>query len=250
MPATSNPIPAMTTRRPAPSLFLLVVFAFASAGCSSVNKLAEHNYEGKTMAVTAPFAPRPEIFTDDPADTSENTERSGSRLMRTLAAVAEVASEVAEAFTAADAQAKLDSAAVIVDVSATVADGMKDEAIRYLNVVGTDDANAADYVLEVNIEKHGIFSGTNYDSRLEYRLEAKPVLMDNQTGEIIWRRTVKQDYPFTEGSTSRTLARTGNAIALSELTVDELALVLESMANDAARDIARKLSEDIRDAKK
>lgn len=232
-----------------PLLFAIVVIAFASAGCSGVNKLADHDYEGKTMAVTAPLAPRPEIFTDDPAD-DEDAPRRGNRLMRTLAAVAEVASEVAEAFTAADAQAKLDSAAVLVDVSATVADGMKDAAIRYLNVVGTGDAHAADYVLEVNIEKHGIYSGSNYDQRLEYRLEAKPVLMDNRTGEVIWRRTVKQDYPFTEGSTSRTLARTGNAMALSELTVDELALVLESMANDAARDIARKLSDDIRDAKK
>ncbi len=232
-----------------PVLLTIVVLAFAWAGCSGVNKLAEHDYEGKTMAVTAPLAPRPEIFTDNPAD-DEDVPRRGNRLMRTLAAVAEVASEVAEAFTAADAQAKLDSAAVLVDVSAMVADGMKDAAIRYLNVVGTGDANAADYVLEVNIEKHGIYSGSNYDQRLEYRLEAKPVLMDNRTGEVIWRRTVKQDYPFTEGSTSRTLARTGNAIALSELTVDELALVLESMANDAARDIARKLSDDIRDAKK
>jgi len=225
------------------------VLAILLAGCTSVNKIAEYEFEGRTMAVVAPYSPPPEIYTESPEapETEENEDRGG--FLNALASIAEVATDVAQAFTEVDAQAKLDSAAAMVDVSLLVATGMEEAAARYLNVERTDDVNAADYLLEVNINRHGIFSGAGYDQSLSYVIEAEPELLDNRTGEVIWRRNVEEQFPFTEGSESRTLANLDNTVALSQLTVDQLAAMLEQLSGQASREIVRELSDDIRDAR-
>lgn len=234
-----------------PICLALLGFSFLGSGCTSVNKIAEYEFEGKSMAVIAPYSPPPEIYTESPTAPATEEKKEQGGFLNTLSRIAEVATDVAQAFTEVDAQAKLDSAAAIVDVSMLVAEGMQDAAARYLSVQKIDDVNQADLLLEVNIKRHGIYSGAGYDQGLSYVLEAEPELLDNMTGEVIWRRNVKETFPFTstDASTSRTLSSLDNAVTLSQLTVDQLAAMLESMAADSAREIVRKLSEDIRDAR-
>ncbi|MEX0746951.1 MAG: hypothetical protein WD275_03050 [Rhodothermales bacterium] len=232
------------------SATLACIIVLSIAGCTSVNRISEYDFKDKTLAVTAPRSPRPDVFDelpDEPITTDTGEKKKGA--LSALASLAEIATGVAKAFTAEDARARLDSASMQVDVAGLIVDGIRDKTARYLGATPTDDENAADYVVEIRIERHGIYAGESYTGEMKYILDADVVMLDNLTGREVWKRKMKERIPFTSGSTSSILSNLEGAVALSNVTVDQLVGALEALSDETSTSITRKLSRDIEKAR-
>ena len=120
------------------SATLACILLLTMAGCTSVNRIAEYDFKDKTLAVTAPRSPQPDVFDelpDEPVASNDEEKKKGA--LSALATLAEIATGVAKAFTAEDARARLDSASARVNVAGLIVDGIREKTARYLGATPT-----------------------------------------------------------------------------------------------------------------
>jgi hypothetical protein len=224
------------SRAPACCTLLLLVLL---VGCSGArHRLAQYDFSGRTLALLAFDAPAPELLTP------------GLNLGRNpLATAMSVGTRAAVETQGREAQARLDSAATRVDLSARIHERTLERAGAYLGARPVPNREGADFLMEVNIQSVAIDARS---SQATLVVGAESTLLDAQTGREIWRAHVRSREPLT------TRVRTGDRAAnqvlsaamLKDVSVEEFEEILQRTADRAADWITGQLREDLRQVRR
>ena len=220
--------------------FALTALPLILGACGG-HHLADYDFRGRTIAVVPLGAPSPEIWTGDHTIDSQNP----------LIAVIEAGSAVAVHLEGRRARARLDSAATRVDMEERMAEQALERGARYLGTRRIDDVNAADYVLEIDVQRFGINASGGSSATLF--VEGEAVLIDGRSGREIWNQEVSawdQLTPTVSGPAAAGAAGgVLTAAALTRLTVTDYERILEQLADYTADVMTDELREDLRDVR-
>jgi len=232
-------------------LSIAALTALALGACVHTGRLAEYDFRDRTVAVVTTTPPRPEVFTGDWfQDEGENCvgedcEDEGSGGI--LRFIFRLGSEIVREVEAHEARQRLNEAAGLIDVSDRMAGRLLDQAARLLRARPVESVRDADFEIEVYVERYGI-EADSWDSRANFFLKAELFLLDGETGAEIWRTDVDASSPvnsrrFDYGGVANTVI---TATALASLSVEEMEIALESLADFSADHLAEKLREALR----
>ncbi|HUF12578.1 MAG TPA: hypothetical protein VMN78_05745 [Longimicrobiales bacterium] len=220
--------------------FLVAAAGLLTTACGGGHRLADYDFRGRTIAVVHYAPASPELYTGGRGVSSDNA----------IIAVLEAGSAVAVELESRRARARLDSAAMYVDVAERMADRTLDRATRYLGTRPVETEDEADYLLEVDVEKYGIDASGGGAATLF--VEGEAILLDARSGREIWSREVSawdRLTPSVTGPGSGATETILTAAALTRITVAEFQRVLEQLADYAADVMTDELREDLRDAR-
>lgn len=218
------------------SLALVAGLSLTVVGCGARHRLAEYTFRDLTAAALV-SAPGPEVFTGSFIDVVEHDLISSA-----LRAGTTLAKEV----TASQAQARLDSAMIQVDVPERMKERMLQRCSEFLHLQPTPDYEGCDFLFDMYIDSYGI-DAESWESMVYFQIDLKVYLLDNTTGLEIWKAHLKRRQPL-----SRAIFDTGfpaaadviSAITLSQLTVEEMVTGFQYLADEAADHVVRKLRKD------
>ena len=219
---------------------LLAIVALAQAGCASAGRIAEYDFRDRTVAVVAVIPPRPSV------DTGGLVDLTG---MSALGALFKVGSSVYKESQAAELRARLDSASTGMDLADRIAGDVLERSARYLGATAIESSGDADFHIEIQVEEYGV-NAREWDADARFYIRAQLLLLDRD-GREVWEGRVDEDEPVTRGwfgaGTAGADIVTGSA--LGELTVAELVLSLEAIADHSAIRLTEKLREGIEKAR-
>ena len=221
-------------------VFVAVPFV-VTAGCGSSNLLREYEFETRTAAALMAIPPRPEVFTHSFVGIDERDPmRSAIRLGTTI--VKEMEAQRAEA--------RLDSAMELVDVPEQIRARTLERCSTYLHYRPTEDSKNADFLFDMNIRHYGI-DAKSWSASVHFKIDVEVRLLDNKRGMRIWKARVKEEQPITQRifGLGRATGDVITAVALSNLSVEELVQGFEHLADYTADRIARKLQNDFAKAR-
>jgi hypothetical protein len=212
----------------------LAILIPALAGCSG-HHLDEYNFVDQSLAVVYFTAPAPRLWTGGVDVEGDNP----------LEVVVSAGGRVAREVEARRAQARLDSAAMRVDLAGRMADRTLERASRYLGTRPVQEESQADYLLEVDIRRLGLDAG-RHGAYLVVVGEA--VLLDGRTGREIWDADVRGNERLSPGvwGSSDVLGDVVTAGALSGVSVSEFEDILAALTDFVADRIGRELRGDLR----
>lgn len=216
---------------------IAVALVFIGAGCRSTNKLAAYNFSDQSLAVNTVLRTTPNV------DTGDFFFIDSERPLRTIL---KLGTSLVKESEARKAQARMDSAVKMVDISGILYDRILSQASIYLDARPEDNVRAADYLLDVNISEYGI-EAKSWDANAVFRIKAHAQLSDRSAGRLIWETKFEEREPIAPGiwGPHAALRNVLSAHALSELSVDELATALEQLADFAADRVTRRLQQDL-----
>ena len=203
--------------------------------CQSTGRLADYEFAGRTLVPVYTFPPYPEVLTGPyfpghPSDPIHAVLRIGSRIAKEVAA--------------ADVRERLDSAAVLVDVAARMADRTSTRVARLLRATLVDDEDGADFLLEVRVRDYGI-DAEEWDAAAHVFIDAQVLLLDGSDGREVWETHVRERDPLTPAIFGRGPARAVRdvitAAVLADMSEAEIARALEHLADFAADRISERL---------
>lgn len=209
------------------------------AGCGASHHLSEYAFAGRPLAVVDTGTPAPVLLTggsdvdaDDP-----------------LGAVIEAGSRAAEEVEGRRARARLDSAAARLDVGRLMGGRIQERAARYLGSSRADDADASEFLLEVDVDSYGIDARGGDDALLFVRAEA--VLLETATGREIWSSVVRGRDRLTPSLAGLDRVPGGAVTAgvLSSLGVDDFERILRQVVEVSADAVTDRLRSDLREAR-
>lgn len=214
---------------------LLLLGVFFVVGCSS-HKLVEYDLREANIAARTFMPPRANVFTDlhmniNPRDI--------------IGTAISVGSTVAKETQAMKARARLDSAMMMVDVPAIIEEEVLFRSAELLNFRPVNEVKEADFVFNVRMKKYGV-DAKGWDVGTFFVVEAKVELIDNELQRRVWKKGVEAREPLSPRvfGISTAVENVMDAVALSQLTVDEMATGMEYLANFSAELIAEKLYRD------
>lgn len=221
---------------------LVLWMGIAATGCAG-NRLKEFDYRGRTLGVVSEIPYRPDVLTGSLFD----VRTSGDPIRDVLRVGARVAREV----SAADLQARLDSASTQVDVGYVLEENTLERASRYLGANPVTDDVETDFLLELMVDDYGV-AAHSWDGAAEFYIEAEATLLDGPSGTEIWRTRVSARDPIGPGvyGGPRGARDVVTAIVLATLDVDELVALLEGLADFSARVVTDRLRDDLRKARR
>lgn len=211
-------------------LLLPVLFA----ACRGTGRLEEYDFRNRTIAVRTSLPPQPSVLTgpwflhwdDDP-----------------VRAVLQAGTQIAKEIEASDVRARLDSAAMAVDVAGRVADRALSRSAFYLRAEPVDNGGEADFHVDILVHKYGI-DAEDWHAAAHYYVEAQLFLIDARDGTQIWDTKVKTrdrmaPMIFGPGAVRNVVT----ARALAAQSVEEIAQSLERLADYSADRITERLRE-------
>jgi hypothetical protein len=213
----------MSRRQVARAALLIPVVLLA---CSSKQRLGQYDYRNRSLGMVSIAPAYPEVLGGAALRVDPN---------RPLDTLLRVGSEIAREIQKHQIRPRLDSAAVAVDVDARLSARLLDNAARHLRAVPVPDARTSDYELEVRIRRYGIVASA-WTAPAYFLIDADMTLLDGSTGRRIWRGRVRERdavRPFA-ATGSRTVSNTVSAIALANMSVDDISRQLENLADYAA----------------
>lgn len=217
-----------------------IITAAFFAGCGGGHHLAEYPFASRTLAVVYIAPPRPELLTGYyDVRKSENV----------VDAVVRTGAGVAREREARRASARLDSASTRVDIPALLAQRTLARASRYLGTTPVTDAEAADYILEVQMTRYGI--NARDESAAYLFTFAETVLLDRRTGREIWNVKVHgrdRLTPFVVGS-SPIPGSVITAATLGSVSVANFKDALNQLAESSSNLVTNELRSALRDAR-
>lgn len=221
-------------------LLVVAITAIAVAGCGGGHHLADYPFASRTLAVVYIAPPRPELLTGYyDVRKSENV----------VDAVVRTGAGVAREREARRASARLDSASTRVDIPALLAQRTLARASRYLGTTPVANAEAADYILEVQMTRYGINAR---DENAAYLFTfAETVLLDRRTGREIWNVKVHgrdRLTPFVAGS-SAIPGTVITAATLGSVSVANFKEALNQLAESSSNVVTNELRAALRDAR-
>jgi hypothetical protein len=218
----------------------VAVLALASMGCGK-HYLTQYEFSQKTVALVFIEPPQPELLHG-----WYNLDVGYDNAVQTVVgAGAKVAKEV----EARRASARLDSAAVRVDIDALLAQRTLERASRYLGTRIVESPDDADFVVELNMRAFGIDARSNHATYLYTRAEA--VILERGTGREIWSEDVRGSdrlTPYVVG-TANVPSAIFTAATLHTVTVEEFQEALEQLVALTADAIVGELRGDLRETR-
>lgn len=210
---------------------LVILLLFAGTACSSKQRLHQYEFRGRTLGLVSFGPAHPEVFgglslrgdADNPLD-----------------ALVRIGSEAAREVQVQRARPRLAEAAARVDVRTRMSERTLQHAARHLRASPVADATTADYELEIRVRRYGIVAAS-WTSPAYFLVDADMTLLDGATGRRIWRTRLQERdpvQPFAVGH--RNVTNVVTAIALANMSTEEIERALELLADYAAdRMVAR-----------
>jgi hypothetical protein len=217
----------------------VVLLALASVGCGK-HYLNQYDFSQKTLALVFIDPPEPELLHG-----WYNLDVGYNAVQTVVGAGAKVAKEM----EARRASARLDSAALQVDIDTQLAQRTLERTSRYLGTRIVDSPNDADYVLELNMRAFGIDARSNRATYLYTRAEA--VLLERRSGREIWSEDVRGSdrlTPYVIG-TANVPSAIFTAATLHTVTVEDFQQALDQLVALTADAITNELREKLRDVR-
>jgi hypothetical protein len=221
------------------SRIAVAVVVLMSMGCGK-HYLNQYDFAQKTLALVFIDPPSPELLHG-----WYNLDVGNNAIQTVVGAGAKVAKER----EARRASARLDSAAVSVDVTTQLAQRTLERVSRYLGTRIVSTADGADYVLELNMRSFGIDARSNRTTSLYVRAEA--VLLDRNTGREIWSEDVRGTdrlTPYVIG-TANVPSAIFTAATLHTVTVADFQEALDQLVTFTSDIITNELREKLRDVR-
>lgn len=214
---------------------LLGVAMLLAAGCSS-NKLVEYDLRDSNIAARTFMPPRANVFTN--FDLSFDPHNIAGAAIK-------IGTTIARESQAAKARARLDSAMTMVNVPAIIEEEVLLQAAEMLNFRPVNEVEAADFVFNVDMQKYGI-DAQSWDGGTFFVIDAKVELIDAKLQRRVWKGHVDAHEPLSPGifGLGGSIGNVLDAMALSELSVEEMAIGMEHLANFSAGLVAEKLYRD------
>jgi hypothetical protein len=212
----------------------------ALASCGGGHHLAEYPFTSRTLAVVYIAPPAPELLTSYyDLSSSQNP----------IEAVVRAGADVAREKEGRRANARLDSATARIDIPAVLAQRTLQRASRYLGTRPITDENAADYLMEVRMERFGINAKADEAAYLFTYAEA--VLLDRKTGREIWNVNVHgrdRLTPYVQ-STSPIPGSVITASTLGSVSVQDFQGALNQLMDYSSNLITDELRSALRDVR-
>lgn len=211
------------------------------ASCATVNRFDEYRVEGTDIAADMRVPPEPEIASDYSVKI-DNEDPIGT--------VLSVGTSIAKASQVSQATDRMREALDEVDVPTIVFEETFVGVAEALQARMVEDRHEADLFLDIEIKEYGISAGSSGGHvALEMRVMAR--LYHVPTGELIWRRNISHEdqanpYMFGIGGTAGNVL---TAAALAELSTEEMIEGFDRLASSLAREIARRMENDLYDAR-
>jgi hypothetical protein len=208
--------------------------------CGNKHHLAEYPFASRTLAVVYIAPPAPELLT-------AYYDVRGST--NPIDAVVRAGAGVAKEIEGRRASARLDSATARVNIAGVLAQRTLERASRYLGTQPVSDANAADYLMEVHMERFGINAKGDHAAYLFTYAEA--VLLDRRTGREIWNINVHGRDRLTPyvSSSSPLPGSVITAATLGNVSVADFQQALNQLMDYSSSLITTELRAALRDAR-
>ena len=218
------------------NLILIIVLIMTLLLACSSNKLAQYELKESNIAAQTFMPPRANVFTDLNLHIDSKDP---------IGSIIRVGTTVAREVEAGKARARLDSAMALVDVPAIIEEGVLLQAAEMLDFRPINEVKAADFVFNVDMKRYGIDAG-GWDVGTYFVVDSRVELIDNVEHRRIWKGRVEAREPLSPRIFGLTysIENVLDAVALSELSVEEMATGLEYLANFSADLIAEKLYRD------
>lgn len=222
--------------------FVALFLAGPVAGCGHGNLLHQYDYQDRTLGVVSEVPYRPDVLSGSLFDLRS----SGDPLRDAIRIGARVVREV----EASGLQARLDSAASRVDVGYVLEERTHERAARYLGADAVGSTADSDFLLELVVGDYGVVADS-WDAGAEFFIEADAALLHDD-GTEIWGAEVSAREPIGPGiwGGPQELRDVVTATLLATLDVDELASLMEGLADFSARVITDRLRNDLREARR
>lgn len=217
------------------------ILGLSAMACGGGHRLAEFNFEDRTMALVYLAPPSPGLLTGgyhlDPED--DVTEL-----------VVKATSGVAKDMEARRARARLDSAASRVDLEAGLAARTLERTSRYLGMRPVERTSDADFLLEVHLRSYGLDARGTTAAYLYSNAEV--VLLERRTGHEVWNARVYGSDRMTpyvvgyEGIPGSIIT----AGTLHMVSVEDFQGALEQLVSFSSDMIATRLRSALRDVRR
>ena len=185
---------------------LLVVVLFV-AGCSS-SRLHKQDFEGRLMAATAAFPPKPTIHDQYLASVGVSPH---SPLGRPAMGWAET-----ELGQVSRLQGLLNAAIKRVDLPERVAHQALVAGAERLGATITNNPNEADYVLDLRVYHYGLVM-RSYNSEANFYINAELQIRNQATNEVVWKRRMDRKGSYKTRMTGAEMAYLTEAAMTREL---------------------------------
>jgi ABC-type uncharacterized transport system auxiliary subunit len=205
------------------------------SACSNKQRLGQYDYRGKSLAVVTLAPAHPDIF--GRAHFHVDADRPVETLIR-------ASTELAREASAAKVRPRLDSAATRVAVAERLSQRTLQHSARHLRAVPAEDGSTSDYELEIRVRHYGI-DARSWSSGAYYTVRADMMLMDGRTGRRIWKTDLRATDPIRPaavGLGDRSVTNVLNAMALANLTTEQIERALEGLADFAADALVAELA--------
>ncbi len=207
-------------------------------GCGTTHRLHDYTFDDATVAVVANIPPRPVVFTDLLFDAYLHPDDPIGSVFRAGSAIAKQAEARA-------AQTRMDSALAYVDVADRVARRALAQSAQTLGYRPTAHVNDADFLLDLHIADYGLVADS-WQAEVHFEVDAEMLLIDRRTRKAIWKRRIREAEPVSQAGVGlgATFGNVYTAVALSHLSVEEMARALEDLADFTADRLAAALRHD------
>ncbi|NND72980.1 MAG: hypothetical protein HKN43_15505 [Rhodothermales bacterium] len=222
------------------TLVPLAIVIVLLSGCGSSNHLADYEYRDHSLAVAFDYPPYPEVFTGPYFPGHPD---------RPIHAVIRLGTRIAKEIEASELRDRLEEASEEIDIAFEVADRVLVRSARYLRTTVTDDQAAADYLMEVRIRDYGI-DAKEWNSAARFFIDAEVTLIDGFSGREIWKTRVREREnvaPAIFGPGAVRDVVTANAF--SRLSVEEITIALDRLAEFSADHIVGHLRRSLQKAR-
>lgn len=219
----------------------ILLAVLAPLACGGGHRLAEYDFTDRSVAVVA-YAPAYPVLRTGSVDVSNAVEDP-------VGTVIEAGSSAATRAVGHRARARLDSAATRVDYAAGLNERTLTRTSRYLGARPVESARAAEFLLEIDVDRFGI-DARDPDAAYLF-LDAEILLLEARTGHEIWNRQIyayDRLTPRLRGDGLPTgLVTTG---MLGELSVEDFERVLEQLVDFSSDVVTKELREELRDVRR
>jgi hypothetical protein len=206
-----------------------------TTGCASAGHLAEYDFRDRSVAVVTIAPAHPDVFTQGDLWLGD---RSFAE------AVVRVVAGIAREEEAQRARIRLDSAVAVVDVSKRMSARVLDQGARQLRARAVDSVPRSDFEIELRVRRYGI-EAHNWDDQARFMIDADVLLLDGESGRVIWKANVDEDTRVSSSllgwALPGALGGFVTADQLASLSVPEMTRALEGLADFCADRMIEKL---------
>lgn len=222
-----------TLGRIVPRIMVTVSLTILLAGCVTLNRLDEFQLEDRTAAAVILRPPRAQVFTNfsfwiDPNDPVGSALRVGSGFIREA--------------EAKKAQERMDKALESVDLAEIIQVRTLEGGAEIIHCQTVDRTDRADLLFDIEIREYGIDARSG-GAGLDFHINVQVELLDTREKATVWRRRIRENKPISPYvfGLDDTVGTVLTAVALSQLTEEQMAKGFERLAEDAAVHIVSKL---------